>query len=123
MFPIHPALQPWLEHSEALAVAAHTGARHIQTALRPHRTKAYKTRRPGAESPMWNVCASLLRQALRPYGAKARLARYLGIPRQRLNDFLTGRSRLPDAELTVRLLHWLTEWRAGRDVSPEGVTQ
>ena len=66
---------------------------------------------------MWNACATILRRALRPYGAKARLARYLGIPRQRLNDFLNQRSRLPDAELTLRLLHWLTEFRAGRDLS------
>ena len=59
--------------------------------------------------------AVLVRAELAPHGAKARLARYLGIPRQRLNDFLTGRSRLPDAELTLRLLHWLAENRAGRD--------
>jgi plasmid maintenance system antidote protein VapI len=64
---------------------------------------------------MWNVCATLLRQELRKYGAKAQLARYLGVPRQRLQDFLKSRSRLPDAELTLRLLHWLTERRAGRD--------
>jgi hypothetical protein len=66
---------------------------------------------------MWNVCASELRAALRPYGAKSRLARYLGIPRQRLYDFLKVRSRLPDAELTLRMLHWLAEARAGRDPS------
>ena len=64
---------------------------------------------------MWNVCVALLRTELKVYGAKARLARYLGIPRQRLNDFLTGRSRLPDAELTLRMIHWLAETRAGRD--------
>ena len=64
---------------------------------------------------MWNVCVALLRTELKVHGAKARLARYLGIPRQRLNDFLIGRSRLPDAELTLRMLHWLAETRAGRD--------
>jgi hypothetical protein len=64
---------------------------------------------------MWNVCATLLRRELRKYGAKAQLARYLGVPRQRLQDFLKSRSRLPDAELTLRLLHWLTEHRAGRN--------
>ena len=106
-----------MELSEALAIAAYAGARRLQTAVRPRRSKAYLTRRPGFDSPMWNVCATMLRQALKPYGAKARLARYLGIPRQRLNDFLTSRHRLPDAELTLRLLHWVTELRAGRDVS------
>ena len=66
---------------------------------------------------MWNVCAKLLRDRLRPYGSKARLARYLGVPKQRLNDFLTGCSRLPDAELTLRMLHWLGESAKGRDAS------
>ena len=117
MIPTPPVLNLWLELSEAFAVAAYTGACRVHSALRPRRPAAYRTRRPGADSPMWNVCATMLRQALKPYGAKARLARYLGLPRQRLNDFLTGRSRLPDAELTLRMLHWLTELRAGRDGS------
>jgi len=105
----------WLELSGAFATAAETGFRRAHAALRSRRSTGYLTRRPGADTPMWNVCAALLRDELAPYGARARLARYLGIPRQRLNDFLTGRSRLPDAELTLRLLHWLTESRAGRD--------
>jgi hypothetical protein len=46
-----------------------------------------------------------------------RLARFLGMPKQRLNDFLTGRTRLPDAELTLRMLNWLAQKRAGRDLS------
>jgi transcriptional regulator with XRE-family HTH domain len=54
---------------------------------------------------------------LRARGTKVRLARYLGIPRQRLQDFLKGRSRLPDAELLLRMLHWLAEKRVGRDLS------
>lgn len=64
---------------------------------------------------MWNALAAMLRTALKPYGAKARLARYLGLPRQRLNDYLKSRSRLPDAELTLRMIHWLAETQAGRD--------
>ncbi|HEX2854596.1 MAG TPA: hypothetical protein VHO24_15300 [Opitutaceae bacterium] len=66
---------------------------------------------------MWNVCAKLLRDQLTSHGAKVRLARYLGLPKQRLNDFLTGRSRLPDAEVMLRLLHWLGERAEGRDPS------
>ena len=45
------------------------------------------------------------------------IARYLGVPKQRLHDFLKGRTRLPDAELTLRLLNWLAHKRAGRDLS------
>jgi hypothetical protein len=106
----------WLKFGEALAIAAETGYRRTAQALRRPRT-GYRTRRPGLHSPMWNVCATLLRRALRPYGTKSRVARYLGIPRQRLQDFLKSRSRLPDAELTLRMLHWLMERRAGRDPS------
>lgn len=66
---------------------------------------------------MWNSCAALLRAEVRPYGTKARLARYLGIPRQRLHDYLTKPSRIPDAEIALRLMHWLAEKQQGRDVS------
>ncbi len=113
--PLHPRLKILMELSEALLVAAETGWRRARVALRPRRQAAYKTRRPGAETPMWNVCAKLLRQELKRRGAKIQLARYLGVPRQRLNDFLKVKSRLPDAELTLRMLHWLSETRAGRN--------
>ena len=36
---------------------------------------------------------------------------------ERLQDFLKGRSRLPDAELTLRMLHWLAAKRGGKDLS------
>jgi hypothetical protein len=104
-----------MELSEALSVAAEAGWRRAQTALLPRRQASYATRRPGAESPMWNVCATLLRHELKRRGAKTQLARYLGVPRQRLNDFLKVKSRLPDAELTLRMLHWLSETSAGRN--------
>lgn len=117
MDPISPRLHVWMTLSEALLTAAETGAKRVALALRPKRAGSYTTRRPGYDTPMWNVVASLVRGELTAHGAKIRLARHLGIPRQRLNDYLTGRSRLPDAELTLRLLHWLAEKRAGRDVS------
>jgi hypothetical protein len=66
---------------------------------------------------MWNLFVELLRSELKVYGSKVRLARYLGIPKQRLNDFLQGRQRLPDAELTLQMLAWLASRRAGRDRS------
>lgn len=113
--PLHPHLRLFLDFSGALADAAAAGWRRTHTALQPRRRGSFTTRRPGADSPMWNVLATELRRELKPAGAKARLARYLGIPRQRLNDFLKLKSRLPDAELTLRLLHWLTETRSGRD--------
>jgi transcriptional regulator with XRE-family HTH domain len=103
--------------SEALATAAATGAERTYQALYRRRGTSGHTRRPGLDTPMWNVCASLLRNHLNYRGSKAALARYLGIPRQRLSDFLTGRRRLPDAEIMLRMLHWLSERRAGHDPS------
>lgn len=100
-----------------LADAAEAAAKQTAKALRPRRRGAFKTRRPGAESPLWNEYVTLLRAELKPLGSKVRLARYLGIPKQRLNDFLTGRSRLPDAELALQMLNWLAHKRTGRDLS------
>jgi hypothetical protein len=119
MTPIHPKLKLWLDVGGLLADAAELGARRAQAALRRRRTSAEtgQTRRPGAESPMWNALAAELRDAVRPHGSKTRLARYLGVPKQRLHDFLKGGSRLPDAELTLRMLHWLAAQRTGRDPS------
>ena len=93
------------------------GLDRARQTLRTPRPGSYKTLRPGAGTPLWNLLATHLRVELRPYGDKVRLARYLGIPKQRLTDFLAGRRRMPDAELTLRLLHWLIEKRAGRDQS------
>lgn len=118
MFPYtHPRVKLWLDLGDLLFEAAESGAKQAKKALRTRRRASYAARRPGDDSPMWNICATLLREELRPLGAKVRLARYLGVPRQRINDFLTGRNRLPDAELTLQMLNWLAQKRAGRDLS------
>lgn len=116
-FPIDPRVRLWLDLGGLLADAAEAGARRVTKAMRSRRRGSYTTRRPGAESPLWNICAAQLREELKPLGAKVRLARFLGIPKQRLNDFLTGGTRLPDAELTLRMLNWLAHKRAGCDLS------
>lgn len=113
----YPNIRIWLDLSEALAQAAAVGAVRVHKTLRRRRSGSYCARRPGRDSPMWNVCATLVRQELTAYGAKVRLARYLGIPRQRLYDYLNRRTRLPDAELTLRMLHWLSEKKQLRDPS------
>jgi hypothetical protein len=67
-------------------------------------------------TPMWDALSAQLGLALRKRGARARLARHLGLPRQRVTDFTKGR-RTPDAETALRLLHWLAAARSGEDVS------
>jgi transcriptional regulator with XRE-family HTH domain len=112
-----PRIALWLELGRFLFEAGELGAGRLHKRLRRRRRASYSTRRPGAETPLWNRCASALRAELKPHGAKVRLARYLGIPKQRITDFLSGRRRMPDAELTLQLLCWLAEKRSGRDPS------
>ncbi len=112
---------PGLRALETLGAAAYEaavlGGKEMRKFMRRRRGKAYTTRRPGSDTPLWNECVRELRKELTKHGSKARLARFLNIPRQRLNDFLIGRSRLPDAEITLRLLAWLACMRKGRDIS------
>jgi len=82
-------------------------------ARRPHRGDTLK---PGADTPLWNELAAAVRTQLQGYGEKARLARILGIPRQRVNDFLRRRHYLPDAERTLLLLVWLQLRQQGKDL-------
>lgn len=113
-----PSLRLWAELGEVLARAADVGYERAQRELRRRPRRGFgRVRRPGAETPLWNAVAGWLREELRPPGAKARLARYLGIPRQRVTDYVTGRRRLPDAEVLLRMLDWTVQRRQGRDVS------
>lgn len=100
-----------------LADAAEAGARQMKKQLKPRRRGSYLTRRPGADTPMWNACAALLREELKPHGSKVRLARFLGMPKQRLSDYLKNGSRMPDAETLLQILNWLAEKQGGRDIS------
>ena len=97
-----------------LELAALAGFRQMRHLCRKRRRSYYK-RQPGIESPMWTSCVPLLRKELRRYGAKSQLARYLGIPRQRVYDYLKKRSRVPDAEIGLRMVHWLAERAMDRD--------
>ena len=115
--PIHPRITLWLDLGGLLYESAEAAAKGAKRMMRERRRGSYVTRRPGEDSPLWNICAELLRAELHLRGSKVRLARFLGIPKQRLNNFLTGRNRLPDAELTLQMLNWLAQRRAGRDLS------
>lgn len=115
MVPVHPRIDFWLEVAGGLSEAAVAGFHSAQRQLRTRHPGGH-ARKPGEATPMWNAIAPLLTQELKSYGSRARLARYLGVPRQRMSDFLLGQ-RLPDAETALRMLHWLAERRVGRDPS------
>ena len=75
------------------------------------------TLRPGKETPLWNVLRGQLRPHLKQYGNQANLGRLLGLPRQRINAFVTGGGQMPDAERTLQILAWLIAVRRGRPPS------
>ena len=76
--------------------------------------RAGRTLRPGRETPLWNELRTQLQPHLTAYGEQANLGRILGLPRQRVNDFVTGGGKMPDAERTLQLLAWLMAARRGR---------
>ncbi|GAB5560200.1 MAG: hypothetical protein SynsKO_18470 [Synoicihabitans sp.] len=115
-YELHYASDLILGVLEGLGEAAMAGSRVIKSRYRRSRRPAHlPTRQPGEATPMWNALVENLRLELIEYGNKARLARYLGVPRQRVHNFIKDESRMPDAETTLRLLHWLIERRAGRE--------
>jgi len=99
---------------EAAAVSARAAARLGSRNLAPRR-RIGLTLRPGAATPLWN---ELVRQAL-PHlhqrGEKIKLARYLGLPRQRVHEFFKARRACPDAERALLLLCWVARRRQGRE--------
>jgi hypothetical protein len=103
----HPRIDLWLGIAGFLAELAEET--YGSLARRRH-VKRGGGARP-ARHPLWDSLAALLKAELKAYGAKAQLARHLGVPRQRLTDFLVSGSRLPDAEITLQLLAWVGERR------------
>lgn len=100
--------------ADAAFLAARSAHRQMQRTMRPKRGQ---TLRPGSDTPLWNELVGALHASLTTYGDKAKLGRYLGLPRQRIDDFLQGKRALPDAERTLLLLHWLDAKKRGIEVS------
>lgn len=94
------------------------------TEMAEHSRKAYRIRhrrigrgvtlRPGKETPLWNELRAQLRPHLFRRGEQANLGRVLGLPRQRVNAFVTAGTQMPDAERTLQLLAWLMVARRGK---------
>lgn len=116
--PTHPRLEASLEMVDLLMTAgARLALEAADTVKRAtaRRRKGGITLRPGTTTLLWNSLAAALADELQMYGDKARLARVLGVPRQTINTWLTGHSRMPDAERTLQLLAWLLAKRRGQE--------
>lgn len=88
---------------------------HTKKPERRTRARAGWALKPGPDTPVWN---ELVRQAapyLRKRGDKVRLARMLGLPRQRLHQLLVAKTACADAERTLLLLAWVRSKRAGHE--------
>jgi hypothetical protein len=115
----HPQgrLRVALDMATPLVLAAEATVRAAQRAhARATRKAIGATLRPGPRSPLWNELARTVHAYATRYGDKAKLSRILGVPRQRVDDYLVGHRRMPDAERTLLLLQWLATRQAGSDM-------
>jgi len=100
----------------ALVEAAVRGARALATERIRIPRRRGQTLRPGLDTPMWNALSKALLAQFKRRGERVRLARVLGLPRQRITEMLRSRTHLPDAERTLMLLLWLEARRKGDDL-------
>lgn len=106
-------LVPLADGLVAAARATAAATRKIQRERR--RTRKGTSLHPGPDTPLWNELAAAVEKALRRRGEKAKLARLIGVHRQRLHVLLVSKRAIPDAERTLQLLAWLQSRRSGGD--------
>lgn len=99
------------------AAAAITAKKAAKTYRATRRRRGYAALRPGPDTPLWNELARACEREFARYGEKAKLARLLGISRQRLHLLLVAKTACCDAERTLQLLGWLAARRRGLDPS------
>ncbi|MDO8542466.1 MAG: hypothetical protein Q7S40_18655 [Opitutaceae bacterium] len=88
----------------AVADAAYEAARKRRQRAQPARGATLKA---GRDTPRWNQLADEIAKCLRRRGDKSKLARALGISRQRLHLLIVARTAFPDAERALQLQAWL----------------
>jgi hypothetical protein len=79
------------------------------------RRRGFAALQPGPDTPVWNELVRQAQPYLRKRGDKVRLARLLGLPRQRVHQLLVERSACADAERTLLLVAWVNAKRSGRE--------
>jgi len=113
--PLHPRLRQFEPLVSELALAAEETLRAARDRSRASRRKLRGTTlAPGMQTPLWSELALACERHLIRYGAKAKLARFLGVSRQRLHLLLVAKTACADAERTLQLVAWLATQRRGR---------
>jgi hypothetical protein len=104
--------------AEYLLQVAWENLRNIAQAKKPERRrKASVTLQPGVDTPVWNELVKSALPYLEKRGEKVKLARLLGLPRQRLHQLLVQKTACADAERTLLLLAWVHAKRSGKEWS------
>lgn len=98
------SVEPLLLLIESLGVEI---VRELRKRSRPRARPRGRILRPGIETPHWLALVELARPHLRRRGAKALLARELGLHKGRVSQFFSRQTAMPDAERTLLLLIWL----------------
>lgn len=110
----HPRLKILDPLALGLEALASAGVRAAKKFKSRHR-RSGQALSPGPATPLWNELAAECAIYLVRHGDKARLARILGLPRQRLHQLLVERTACPDAERTLQLMVWVARQRKGLD--------
>ncbi len=103
---LHPRLGALFDLAAILEEAAGemTKAARKRANERRPRVRRGATLRPGGDTPLWNALAELSRPLLQRRGARAILARELGVHRARVGEYFDKQSAMPDAERALRLV-------------------
>ena len=72
-----------------------------------------------AEKSLWNGLRKRLARATAAHGAKIALARLFGISDAAVAQWINGTAK-PSAELTLRVLEWVTAFEAKQNKSARG---
>ena len=116
MSPRHPRLRQLEPLVDALAMAADATVKAARKKYRESRRKRIGAAlAPGPQTPLWNELTRACEQQLTRYGEKARLARILGVSRQRVHLLIVSKSACADAERTLQLMAWLAARRRRAD--------
>ena len=114
--PLHPKLRQLEPLVDVLALAVDETVKAARKKYRESRRKRIGAAlAPGPQTPLWNELTRACEQQLTRYGEKARLARILGVSRQRVHLLIVAKTACADAERTLQLMAWLAARRRGTD--------
>jgi hypothetical protein len=114
---IHPRLRLLELAIDSLIDAARETGLQTAKLVRDRHKKSFRTLKPGPDTPLWNELRRRVAGQVVKRGEQSILARFLGIPRQRVHLIIKAGSASPDAERTLLLLAWVIAREQGHGLS------